>query len=285
MNAFNRLFQSERPLLHNLKTEVEGLLKAIACDFMTLATVKKTEAKHLDPTDVQQHVPLRQTYLGMAASASLMEIEATADEEEIKKFLTTCRNFMIESMLQIKSRFDLKAEYHDIVKCLRPSNATNLVPHSLQMICEKLPYLSKVLDTGMLDMEWRLHALEEKTSEDDFFDKYWLAIRDAKTPTGDAKFPNLIKFVAILSSLPFANAAVERVFSQLKLVKTAQRNSLKSTSLVSLLQSKFSLQNRHLSAATLKPTKEVLKLVGDMKSNATDEQVQQLRKDFLSKLV
>ena len=49
-NDFNRLFQSERPLLHNLKIEVEGLLKAIASDFMKLAIVKKTKAKDLDPT-------------------------------------------------------------------------------------------------------------------------------------------------------------------------------------------------------------------------------------------
>jgi hypothetical protein len=43
-NAFNRLFQSDRPLLQNLKIEVEGLLKAIARDFMKLAIVK-TKAK------------------------------------------------------------------------------------------------------------------------------------------------------------------------------------------------------------------------------------------------
>ena len=66
-NAFNRLFQSERPLLHNSKIEVEALLKVIASDFMKLAIVKKAKPKDLDPTDVQQHVPLRQTYLGLRA--------------------------------------------------------------------------------------------------------------------------------------------------------------------------------------------------------------------------
>ena len=33
-------------------------------------------------------------------------------------------------------------------------------------------------------MEWRLHALEEKTSDDLPFNEYWLA----KTPTGEAKY-------------------------------------------------------------------------------------------------
>ena len=126
-NAFNRLFQSERPLLHNLKIEVEGLLKAIASDFIKLSIVKTTEAKDLNPTHVQHHVPLCQTYLGMGASASLREIEVNAKKEDVDQFLTTCKDFLIESMLQIKSRFNLDAEYHDIVMCLHPRNAANLI--------------------------------------------------------------------------------------------------------------------------------------------------------------
>jgi hypothetical protein len=134
-------------------------------------------------------------------------------------------------------------------------------------------------------MEWRLHALEDKTNADLHWDEYWIAIRDAKTPTGDPRYPNLVHFVAILSSLPFTNAAVERVFSQLKLVKTDHRNSLKSMSLVSLLQSKTSLKNHHVTAASLKPSQNLLQLAADMRSNATDEQVKELRKEFLKKIV
>ena len=98
---------------------------------------------------------------------------------------------------------------------------------------------------------------------------------------GDPKYPNLIKFFTTLSSLPFSNAAVERVFSQLKLVKTDHRNSLKSMSLVSLLQSKLSLKNQGVTAASLQPNKELLKQARDAKSDATDEQVKGLRKEFL----
>ena len=80
---------------------MEGLLKAIASNFMKLAIVKKTKPKDLDPTDVQQHVPLYQTYLGLRPLATLSETEANAGEEEVNKFLTTCKDFLIESMLQI----------------------------------------------------------------------------------------------------------------------------------------------------------------------------------------
>lgn len=109
---------------------MEDLLKAIASDFMRLAIVKKTKAKDLNPTEVQQHVPLRQTYLEMGASVSL-EFDANAKAEEVNKFLITFKDFLIESVLQIKNRFDLNADYHDIVQCLHPSDVANLNPRSL----------------------------------------------------------------------------------------------------------------------------------------------------------
>ena len=125
VSNFNRLFQNGRSLLHILKIEVEGLLKAIASDFMKLAIVKKTKAKDQDPTDVQQNVPTPEVSW---ISASLLEIQANEKQEEVEKFLTICKDFLIESMLQLKSRFDLNAEYHDIVQCLHPFNANNLNP-------------------------------------------------------------------------------------------------------------------------------------------------------------
>ena len=117
----------------------------------------------------------------------------------------------------------------------------------------KLSYLSNIIDVKKLDTEWRQHTFEKKVNPDLHWDEFWLAVRDAKTPTGEARYPVLITLVSILASLPFANAAVERIFNQLKLVKTDDGNSLKTSSLVSLLQSKMSLKNGHWSAASLKP--------------------------------
>lgn len=147
-----------------------------------------------------------------------------------------------------------------------------------------MPCLKEVLDTSKLDLEWRLQALDEKLNANLPWDEYWLAVRDAQTPMREPKYPNLIKFFAILSSLPVSNAAVERMFSQLKLVKTNHRNSLKSMSLVSLLQSKLNLKNQRVTAASLQPGKELLKLARDAKSDATEEEVKGLRKELLKEI-
>ena len=105
--------------------EVEGLLKAIASDFMKLAIVKKTKANDQDPTDVQQNVPTPDVSW---ISASPFEIEANEKQEEVEMFLRICKDFLIETILQLKSRFDLNAEYHDIVQCLHPFSANKSQP-------------------------------------------------------------------------------------------------------------------------------------------------------------
>ena len=97
------------------------------------------QAQDIDPTNTELHIPLHQVYVGLGASATLQEIKEGASKEEIEKFLTSCKNFLIESILQIQKRFDLKSEYHEIVECLLPSNAASVTPRSLKSICEKLP--------------------------------------------------------------------------------------------------------------------------------------------------
>ena len=91
----------------------------------------------------------------------------------------------------------------------------------------------------------------------------------------------LLNFVDILASFPFSNAAVERTFSLLKLIKTDHRAYLKSSSLVSLLQCKMAMKNTNITAASLAPSERVLKFANKMKANATDEQAHQLKRKFL----
>ena len=189
-NSFNILFQSEKPLLHCLKKELESLIKSIASDFMVMDYVKKTVPSQIDPKCSCFHVPLKQVYLGMAAT-----------------FRTDCRNFLIESIEQIQKRIDLDAEILTIVQCILPANTASLTPTSLQPICKKLPYLNECLDTSKLDREWHQHVFESEVKSEMRWNEYWSIIKKLKTATGDCKYPNLLRFVSVLASFPFSNLA------------------------------------------------------------------------------
>ena len=77
-------------------------------------------------------------------------------------------------------------------------------------------------------------------------------------------------------SLPSSNAAVERLFSLLKLVKTDTRNSLKRESLVGLLHTKDGLRAESCHAHDLKINPELLRFPRAVKSNATNGIAHQL---------
>ena len=136
------------------------------------------------------------------------------------------------------------------------------------------------MDLRRLDMQWRSHVFEDNAKPELQWSEYWLNIRDAKTPSGEWKYQDLIRFVSTLASLPFSNVSVERLFSLPKMIKTDQRNSLKSSFLVSLLHAKIGMKNRHVITATL-VTQGIVNLAANMKTNATDEETKKLRKECL----
>ncbi len=78
----------------------------------------------------------------------------------------------------------------------------------------------------LVDIEWRKQALEEspEINEDQSSLQFWQNRLDASTFDQKLKYPNLLKVVGCVMSLPASNAAVERLFSVLKLVKTDTRN-------------------------------------------------------------
>ena len=114
-----------------------------------------------------------------------------------------------------------------------------------------------------------------------------MVFKEKKTPDKPAT-PNLVQVVKVLLSLPFSNAAVERVFSQLKLVKNDHRANLKQESLLGLLTTKMHLLKSSSSSASqtvkLEPPKEMYDLYRNMKSNADNDEVTELRKAFIEKL-
>ncbi|KAI5647013.1 hypothetical protein NE865_01268 [Phthorimaea operculella] len=74
-NDFNRLFQSEKPLLHCLKSEVEKLLVNLCSNYIQIQYLKRTDIHRIDFENPGRFVPLQNVYLGVAAQHSLEEMK------------------------------------------------------------------------------------------------------------------------------------------------------------------------------------------------------------------
>lgn len=72
-------------------------------------------------------------------------------------------------------------------------------------------------------------------------DEYWEMLFSLKNIADEPLFNNLRKAVYLIFILPFSNACVERIFSQLKLIKTDNRNHLDTDTIAALMMTKQSI--------------------------------------------
>ena len=90
-------------------------------------------------------------------------------------------------------------------------------------------------------------------------DSFWLAVHNYKGAGGNFPFRPLSSGIIKMMCLPISNAEVERVFSQVSLVKNCRRSKLKLELLESILYCKFGLSKYNSSVADFKPPVEMLK--------------------------
>ena len=111
-----------------------------------------------------------------------------------------------------------------------------------------------------LDNEWREHALLDheklKLSTTLSVETYWKRVFEFKNAAGQLMFPNLKIVVSLLLVLPFSNASVERVFSNLNNIKTENRNKLSVEVINSLLITKQAI-NEQGGMVQFEPTEQM----------------------------
>ena len=83
---FNKLFQSDKPMLHNLQSHVENLLHEVLSDFIILKTVKNYDSFRLDINNINVRVPIQHVYVGIHATETLSQVPIKNDIEGIQKF-------------------------------------------------------------------------------------------------------------------------------------------------------------------------------------------------------
>ena len=272
LNEFNTKFQTTEPMLHHLREEVGKLLRDILSDFIILDVVRKQDPFIIDVNCAEIRVPLEDVYVGILATTTLNECRN--DPASVLRVKQACLDFLIELIKQIRSRFDMRSPIFRLVEFLIPSNAVKCSPTSLHELFSTFPYLVEVADVVSADLEWRKQSLEESTvlTPDESSIICWQKRLNAKAIDGSLKYPNLRKVVACMLSLPFSNASVERVFSLLNLINTHSRNSLKRETLVGLMHTHEGMKAQEIHAPQMKLSAEFLRIVKDVKSDATDSE-------------
>ena len=143
-------------------------------------------------------------------------------------FYSNCKEFIIECVLQIQSRFSSCSDFN-FLSFVAPIRAIKLALPSFCDIYRQFPYFSQVAPLNEVNSEWGSYAFCNSLSRKQTTEEYWKSVFYDKNSVGEFRNKNLKKVQAVLLLLPYSNAyyLIERVFSQLKQIKTQHRTGLK----------------------------------------------------------
>lgn len=98
------MFQADYPKFSELKIETEALIKTLALNFMTRSYVQPIPTNQINPHQIEEHVDLKQVYLGFNATNLLADLANTAEQNDVEKISEAAKMFYIEAIVQIKKK-------------------------------------------------------------------------------------------------------------------------------------------------------------------------------------
>ncbi|KAJ8912516.1 hypothetical protein NQ315_015600 [Exocentrus adspersus] len=201
----NELFQSEKVIITDLYTN----MKRMYVDLLRIG--------------VMQYM----------SNANLSK-EATSD------FFERCRRFLICLCGEIKRRFDFNDKILSNISIFNPKYGQSANSVSLFSLLKETVRLTDDMDIQVIDDEYRMFN-RDKNDLPDYIksicevDTYWIEVGKLQNFDQSFRYKNLSTYVLRLLVLPHSNAACERVFSKVNLVKTDIRNKLKTNTISNIL--------------------------------------------------
>lgn len=274
---FNKLFQSEMPNIHFLTSYLATTYKGFLSCFLSSTYIRSKSLEKLDPESRENLLPLTAMSMGEDVSRFVAQLPSLTPDikDEMKSFLHHVQLFYIEAAKQIKQRFPID---DDILKCLNilnPDTINSTSASTVVGLAKKFPNIVSDNELERIDSEWReIQFMEPRelpsSSSEHRRDvvAFWGTINQMTDTSGEYRFPTVSRLMTSLLSLPHSNAEVERIFSQVALTKTKLRNSLKSSTLDSILVSKQSLPS---SCVAFIPDKAMYKLMNNSIYNSDSD--------------
>lgn len=227
-----------------LHQHTASLFKTILKNFMKASYFKTHENNLNDIMFVpSNYKPIEELYLG--ANCEQIILNTSLLTNDIRNFRVKCLDFYIELARQVKSRFDFSDPVLIFLNNFNLKTAVSGNCPSLVPLAVRFPRLQDNLEK--LNYEWRLLSdiadLKDKANNLKFYE-FWKVVFEMKDTLDKFMLPNLTNFLKGVFCLPHSPATAERIFSQLNLIKTKNRNKLKTTICEALLHTKSFLDEK-----------------------------------------
>lgn len=252
VNNINKLFQSEKVVIHLLQDCIEGLYLSILKNFMDIKYISTTAGFK----NAEFYLPISKMFFGIKFEKfCLTENFPPEIIISIKKDLL---NFYIELCSQIQQRFDFQDTKLKVIRYLDPKNIVAGEISSILKLLHEFPYTN--VDYEVVNSQYRELIGNEKIISkfysNDILD-FWINLRTLKNNLDEYIFRDLSNYMIKLCTLPHSSAAAERSFSTMNLIKNKKTNKLVNRTIKGIMLCKDMLREKH--ATIWEPNEDLLK--------------------------
>ena len=260
VDKMNIEFQSRDFRLDTLYSSISDEYRSILAMFIKDVVVKNIPLDEIDPSNKALHKPLKDVHLGGRCQAMCIQQSLGAQEERLR---SDCVAFLVALCEQIKKRFPLKGNgVLALLSVINPKEAlsSKRTITSLSGLAMQFPSLVREDQLDLLDDQWReiLYAKNSLDGMSKSSTQFWDEIRAVKDGNGARKFELLGNFMCNLLALPHSSACVERIFSQVNMIKTPLTNRLHSSTLGNRLLAKHCIARQGGYCHTWEPGKKLV---------------------------
>ncbi|KAK8372256.1 hypothetical protein O3P69_015596 [Scylla paramamosain] len=257
VNRVNKLFESDRCNANRLLEDLMSLYKSILQRLMMPRTFCTWKAvADYDVNDERNHLPLEAVDFGVKFYIELGQ--SRLDSGIVHTVKKHGRDFLMKLLQELQQRLPSNINHLQSLDALTPETVLGVRKPRLQ----ELSFLPKYSgDIGKLDGQWqRLATVSWPKDVINDSEKFWLTVHSHQDASGERDFKEVGQFALSMLSLPISNASVERVFSQMNLIKNKLRNRMQHKSLENTLHVRAFMNRNNMCCREFDPTQEMLSM-------------------------
>ena len=256
VSKVNKLYESDNVEVTKITVDLLKMLRSLMQIIVEPSDLSKCSDIDLARYNYQNYfIPLEQVYFGhdfhtLLAYSSLTEDQAMFIKER-------CRNFVVELVSRIQMRIPDNLNTLLMLNLFDPRNATS--QSNARPTDFAVKYIDLVEDIDEFETEWSRISLE-KWPEECFgsVHSFWTYVSKALDSGGNKLFPRTSSLALALLSLPFSNASVECIFSQMNVVQNKLRKSLHVPNVEAIFHIRYGLKRQSLTCVQFQPTANLL---------------------------
>ncbi|KMQ87143.1 zinc finger protein [Lasius niger] len=254
IQVVNKAFQSEKndhvKLLNNLNIVVQGISRKLVLPSCKVDPLLSSIEDYLDP----------KPYLGHSFEKKVEQLRKDGkinvyDEQGIRE---RCKSFLLSLLKQLKQRLPENVVILKKISLLSVDNVLRAVKEPIQPLLE---YMGGSRDIDAIESQLSKINLIDWTNKTKTI-SFWDEVNKYRDASGSNPFAELATFALSMLILPYSNAQVERIFSQLNLVKNKIRNKMSVKMTNAILTIRFELKRNSKCCHNYVLPPEIIRKIG-----------------------